>query len=201
MQCIVIFGPAAVGKMSVGMALAELTGFKLFHNHMTIELVHQFFTWSDPEFTPLVQNIRAQIFSALKDSAVKGVIFTYVWALELQKDHDELVRYIDQLGVDLKSVLFVELCADQSVRLERNKTELRLQEKKTKRNVAESEYFLLQSEQNHRLNSNGDFFYPQQHLKIDNTTLSPAAVAQQIQQALSMRLSCKTPTHSAPALN
>ena len=83
MQCIVIFGPAAVGKMSVGMALAELTGFKLFHNHMTIELVHQFFTWSDPEFTPLVQNIRAQMFSALKDSAVKGVIFTYVWALEL----------------------------------------------------------------------------------------------------------------------
>ena len=188
MQCIVIFGPAAVGKMSVGMALAELTGFKLFHNHMAIELVHQFFTWSVPEFRPLVHNIRGQLFAALKDSPVQGVIFTYVWALELQEDHDELLRYIDQLGVNLESVLFVELCADQSVRLERNKTELRLQEKKTKRNIIESEYFLIQSEQNHRLNSNGDFFYPQQHLKIDNTELSPATVAQQIQHTLSMRM-------------
>jgi hypothetical protein len=187
MQCIVIFGPAAVGKMSVGMALAELTGFKLFHNHIAIELVHQFFTWSDPEFTPLVQNIRGQLFTALKDSKVAGVIFTYVWALELPEDHDELLRYIDQLGIEMESVLFVELCADQSVRLARNKTELRLQEKKTKRNLAESEYFLLQSEQNHRLNSNGDFFYPEQHLKIDNTELSPTAVAKMIQSALLQR--------------
>ncbi len=185
MQCIVIFGPAAVGKMSVGMALAELTGFKLFHNHMAIELVHQFFSWSDPEFTPLVQNIRRQLFAALKDSPVKGVIFTYVWALDLPEDHDELQRYIDQLGVEMESVLFVELCADQTVRMERNKTELRLQEKKTKRNIIESEDFLIQSEQNHRLNSNGDFFYPEQHLKIDNTHLSPAEVASVIEQAMS----------------
>jgi shikimate kinase len=33
MNFIVIFGPPAVGKMTVGQELARLTGYKLFHNH------------------------------------------------------------------------------------------------------------------------------------------------------------------------
>jgi hypothetical protein len=33
MNLVVIFGPEAVGKMSVGHELATLTGMKLFHNH------------------------------------------------------------------------------------------------------------------------------------------------------------------------
>ena len=43
MKFVVIFGPPAVGKMTVGQELAKLTGLKLFHNHMTIELVLNFF--------------------------------------------------------------------------------------------------------------------------------------------------------------
>ena len=39
MKLILIFGPQAVGKMTVGQELATLTGLKLFHNHMTIDLV------------------------------------------------------------------------------------------------------------------------------------------------------------------
>ncbi|KAA1807131.1 hypothetical protein FXB61_003723 [Bacillus cereus] len=42
MKLILIFGPQAVGKMTVGQELATLTGLKLFHNHMTIDLVSQF---------------------------------------------------------------------------------------------------------------------------------------------------------------
>ena len=34
---VIIFGPPAVGKMTVGSKLSKLTGLKLFHNHMTIE--------------------------------------------------------------------------------------------------------------------------------------------------------------------
>jgi hypothetical protein len=30
----IIFGPPAVGKMTVGLELERLTGFRLFHNHM-----------------------------------------------------------------------------------------------------------------------------------------------------------------------
>jgi shikimate kinase len=43
MKLVILFGPPAVGKMTVGQQLANLTGFKLFHNHMTIELALNFF--------------------------------------------------------------------------------------------------------------------------------------------------------------
>ena len=43
MNFIIIYGPAAVGKMTVGKELSKLTGYKLFHNHMSIEFVLQFF--------------------------------------------------------------------------------------------------------------------------------------------------------------
>lgn len=42
MKLVIIFGPQAVGKMTVGQELEKLTGLKLFHNHMTIELVSHF---------------------------------------------------------------------------------------------------------------------------------------------------------------
>ena len=54
MKCVIIFGPSAVGKATVGKELANNLGYKLFHNHMVIELVHNFFTWSDAEFWKLV---------------------------------------------------------------------------------------------------------------------------------------------------
>ena len=38
MKLVVIFGPPAVGKMTVGQELARRTGLRLLHNHMTIKL-------------------------------------------------------------------------------------------------------------------------------------------------------------------
>ena len=38
MDFVIIFGPQAVGKMTVGEELAKKTRLKLFHNHMTIDL-------------------------------------------------------------------------------------------------------------------------------------------------------------------
>ncbi|MCC3359301.1 AAA family ATPase, partial [Bacillus sp. REN16] len=46
MKFVHIFGPQAVGKMTVGQELAKITELKLFHNHMTIDLVSNFFDYS-----------------------------------------------------------------------------------------------------------------------------------------------------------
>ena len=39
MKLVIIIGPPAVGKMTIGQALEKITDLKLFHNHMSIELV------------------------------------------------------------------------------------------------------------------------------------------------------------------
>ena len=43
---IMIVGPQAVGKMTVGQELSKITNLKLLHNHMTIELLTKIFALS-----------------------------------------------------------------------------------------------------------------------------------------------------------
>ncbi|HVR96366.1 MAG TPA: hypothetical protein VMW27_07120 [Thermoanaerobaculia bacterium] len=42
---------------------------------------------------------------------------------------------------------------------------------------------LLEIDERYRLNSSGDFFYPDRYLKLDNTELEPAAAARRIAEA------------------
>jgi len=166
--------------MTVGMALERLTGLRLFHNHMSVDVPLHFFAFGTPQFSRLVSIIRRQIFEEVAGSDLPGLIFTYVWALDNPRDKesvDALVRIFTDRGA---SVHYVELCATQEERLRRNDTPLRLAEKRPKRDVQRSRELLLEHDAKYRLNSNGDFFYPDRHIKIDNTDLAPAAVAERI---------------------
>ena len=180
MRLVVIFGPAAVGKMAVGMELERLTGLRLFHNHMTADLALRFFPFGTPQFSRLVSTFRTRLLEEVADSDLPGLIFTYIWALNDPRDKasvDDLVRIFANRNA---SVCYVELSATQEERLRRNETPLRLAEKVPKRDLARSRALLLEHDATYQLNSNGDFFYPDQHIKIDNTHLEPSEVAEQI---------------------
>ena len=87
MRFVFIFGPQAVGKMTVGEELARQTGMKLFHNHMSIEMVNPIFPYGTPEGKHLVKVIRREVFeTALESDQLEGLIFTYVWALDAPAD-------------------------------------------------------------------------------------------------------------------
>jgi hypothetical protein len=180
MKLIVIFGPSAVGKMTVGLELSKLLDFKFFHNHMVIEPLNSLFGFQNSSMWKLVGEFRRRIFEEFSEIYVPGVIFTYVWALDQESDHRELLGYINSLGLTINDVLFVELEADQSIRINRNKSDFRLREKKSKNNIVESEQFIYESEKNYRLNSSGDFFYPENHIKINNSNIEAVEVARLI---------------------
>ena len=180
MTLVIIFGPPAVGKMTVGMELERLTGMRLFHNHMTVDPVLQFFPFGSPPFKRLIAEFRRRIFEEVAASDLPGLIFTYVWALDDPRDKahiDGLVEIFEARGSE---VCYVELEATQAERLVRNETPLRLAEKKPKRDLANSRAHLLDADQRYQLNTRGSFFYTERHLKIDNTALTPFAVAQHI---------------------
>jgi hypothetical protein len=61
MTLVVLFGPPAVGKMTVGLELERLTGLRLFHNHMTVDLVLRFFPFGTPPFQRLVSELRTRL--------------------------------------------------------------------------------------------------------------------------------------------
>ena len=68
MKFVILFGPLAVGKMTVGQELEKITSLKLFHNHMTIELVLPFFDRKSKTFRKLVDSVRIQMFKEIAKS-------------------------------------------------------------------------------------------------------------------------------------
>jgi len=177
MQFILIFGPQAVGKMTVGHELEKKTGLKLFHNHMTIELLEPFFGFS-PEMWNLSNHFRTKIFKAIAKEKRKGLIFTYVWAFDLKEDWDYVDEICEIFESEGASTYFVELEADFTERIERNKSPYRLEHKPTKRNIEWSENELKETMKKHRLNSKEGEIQKENYLKINNTNLSPMEVAE-----------------------
>lgn len=43
MKLLVLFGPPAVGKMTIGKAIEDRSDFKLFHNHMVMDGIMRLF--------------------------------------------------------------------------------------------------------------------------------------------------------------
>lgn len=180
MDFIIITGPQAVGKMAVGMALAERTGLKLFHNHMTIEPVIRLFDYGSKEGQYLIGKFREEIFYTMAKSAGRGMIFTYVWAFDLPSEYESINEVIKIFEDEGARSYIVELEADLEIRLSRNNTPLRLAEKVSKRNVEWSAAELQSCTQKYRLNSEeGEISHPN-YLRINNNELSPEEVADQI---------------------
>lgn len=186
MKLIIIFGPHAVGKMTVGQELAKITGLKLFHNHMTIDIVSDLFTNMPQERGRLTELFRKEIFEAYSKSDEYGMIFTFMWAFDSQDDWN----YINGLEEIFRSrnaeVYFVELEADYELRIERNKTENRLFNKPSKRNIKKSEELFRILEDRYRLNSFEGEIQKENYIRINNSDINPDIVAEMIKSRFSL---------------
>ncbi|TMU85040.1 shikimate kinase [Bacillus sp. BHET2] len=185
MKFLLLFGPQAVGKMTVGRELEKITGLKLFHNHMTIDLLEPFFGFS-PEMWKLSGLFRQEVFKAFASSDNKGMIFTYVWAFDQQGDWEAVEKMCSIFRSNGADIYFVELEAGVEERLKRNRTPYRLEQKPTKRNVEQSEQHLLSTMDTLRLNSEEGEIKEEHYIRINNENLEPAEVAQMIKQRFAL---------------
>ncbi|HBD64564.1 MAG TPA: shikimate kinase [Clostridiales bacterium] len=186
MKLIIIFGPHAVGKMTIGQELSKITDLKLFHNHMTIDIVNDLFENLPKERGRLINLFRKEIFEAFSNSEEYGMIFTYMWAFDSQDDWN-YISYVEELFASKGAeVYFVELEADYELRIERNKTENRLLNKPTKRNLEKSETLFRSLESKYRLNSYEGEITKANYIRINNTELSPEEAALIIKSKFSL---------------
>jgi hypothetical protein len=172
-----IVGPPAVGKMSVGQAIAERTGLRLLHNHVSIELALRYFDYGTPAFNRLNGEIRRSVIAEVAASDLPGLVFTYVWAFDVPEDQ----AFVDECAMPFRErggrVLFVELEASLAERLRRNECVSRLAEKPSKRDLEASRNRLLENDARYQLNSGGEFGERPDYLRVDNTVLTPGEVA------------------------
>lgn len=182
-KLVILLGPHAVGKMTVGQELSKLTGLRLFHNHMSIELARKLFDHSEKEWGILNGTIRQTVFELFAKGDFPGLIFTYMCAFDLQSELEYLQGIIDLFKVNGADCFVVELCADFDVRLIRNKSENRLLHKESKRNLEWSEAEMRRTSEKCRLNSyEGEKLPFENYMKLDNTDLPPEEAARKIME-------------------
>lgn len=172
MKVVFIVGDAAVGKMTVGKELADQTGLRLFHNHITIEPVLEVFGYRHQK---TVSRIRKVFFEEFAQTDLPGIIFTMMMDFDNLKAES---KYLDSI-VDIFNkynevvdVYFIELDASQKTRLKRNGTKYRLEQKPSKRDVELSNKRLVEDDEKGRfISKDGEVEYSN-FLRIENDKLT-----------------------------
>jgi hypothetical protein len=176
-----VFGPPAVGKMTVGRAIADASEFRLFHNHHVLEPLLDVFDYGTPPFNRLLEEFRLRV---LEEAATCGtdLVYTLVWALDLPEDSAYLRRHLRPFVDAGQAIAFVELYAGLETRLARNRTPYRLAEKKSKRDLEWSDDNVRDLDR-HVLSTGvrptpaDELIAAYPHLRIDNTCRSAEDVA------------------------
>jgi hypothetical protein len=175
-----VVGPPAVGKMSVGQAITERTGLRLFHNHIAIELALRYFDSGTPAFHRIDGQIRRLVIEEVAASDLPGLVFTYVWAFNLPEDQALVEEYAKPFRERGARVLFAEPEAAQAERLKRIAGVARLAQKPSRRDLDTSRRDLLDDDARYQLNSGGTFDQRPDYLRINNTLLTPGQVAERV---------------------
>jgi len=117
MNLIFIYGPPASGKLTVAEQLAEQTGYKLFHNHLTMDLAQEIYPEFDETRFNLVDKLRLDVFeyAAQNDTSIVTT-FVYSGGEGDDKFISDTAKAITGNG---GKVFFVQLDAPDEVLIER----------------------------------------------------------------------------------
>ena len=114
MKLILLYGPPAVGKLTIAKEIARLTGFTLFHAHLTSDLVEAIFPRGTPSFRTLVWDLRYAMFAAAAQAHLDGLIFTMVYGRNREPFIARCVEVVEPFGGE---VCFVHVyCQAETLR-------------------------------------------------------------------------------------
>jgi len=173
MELVFVHGPAASGKLTVATALADLTGFRLFHNHLTVDLVLALFPFGTEPFVRLREEVWLRAFTEAA-RASQSLIFTFQPEASVSPAFVENV--IAAITGEGGTVHFVQLlCAEEVI-------ETRIESK------SRTKFLKLSSlEQYQQLRDSGAFAYPplpKPLVTVETGLLPPEAAAATIKAAL-----------------
>jgi len=172
MKLIFLYGPPAVGKFTVARELASLTGFKLFDNHLTIDVVTSIFQHGSIPYFSALRKIRFSLLEEAAQANLPGLIMTYVYSPSRLAAVSQYVKVMERNGGE---ICFVRLYCDRTLLAQRVANEDR-----RKRGKIVSEVML-----NEKLKELEDPFaaiVDRESLGLDAGRLSPLEAAEVIQR-------------------
>ena len=185
MKLIFLYGLPGTGKLTIARELAELTGIKLFHNHLTVDLLLSVFEFASAPFVELREKIWLSVFEEAAAS-LAAVIFTFNPENSVRQSFiQKTVETVASRGGD---VLFVEVVCDPAELERRMDTPERRNHKK-----------LVSLELFRKLQTEGVFDLPKMPepgLTLNSTHTSPRENAQMIAARFSLS---RRAEHGAPS--
>lgn len=173
MNLIYIYGPPAVGKLTVAKELSRRSGYKLYDNHSIMTPLGELFSYTDPRLnkirSELGERLRLDIFAA---AAEANINFITTSARAGTKDFKFFREVVDAVTKNGGSVYFVQLTASKRALHDRVEDESRRGIKADTRERL-----------NQILTSNPEIFdtFPDvEHLTIDTEKVSWEDAANQI---------------------
>lgn len=176
MKLIFIYGMPAVGKLTVAQELVAITGYKLFHNHLVVDLLLTVFEFGSSQFIELREQIWLSVFDQACRSELPGMIFTFNPESTVRPAFiDKTITTVNAAGGEVD---FIELTSPVPELKRRMGSLSRLQYKK-----------LTSVPLFEQLHSEGVFdvsYMPAPRLSIDTSAVQPPRAALQIARALDL---------------
>jgi hypothetical protein len=103
---VLIYGPPAAGKLTVATRLAELYGLRVVDNHASVDPALRLFSFGQPQFGALVEEIRVTLIRAAARAGI-DIVSTLVYGHGEDEEHvAKLVAATEEHG---GHVQFVQL--------------------------------------------------------------------------------------------
>jgi|ERR1700677_1194704 chloramphenicol 3-O-phosphotransferase len=174
MKLVFIYGLPATGKLTIARELATITGYKLFHNHLAVDLILSVFDFGTPPFIQLREEIWLSVFDQACRTQLPGLIFTFAPEQTVRPNFvQEALRVV---GAKQGEIDFIELVCPLPELKRRIDSSSRLQfQKLTSVSLFE------------RLHTSGHFdaaHMPKPRLSIDTSLCTPLQAAIQIAQTI-----------------
>src|SRR5882762_6589140 len=109
MKLFFLYGLPGTGKLTIARELAEMTGIKLFHNHLTVDLLLSVFDFGSAPFVELRESVWLSVFEEAA-ATLPAMIFTFNPENSVRQSFvQKTVEAVASLGGE---VHFVEVVCD-----------------------------------------------------------------------------------------
>ena len=171
---VLLYGPPAAGKLTVATELANRYELKVVDNHASVDPALRLFTFGEPGFGALVEELRVALIRAAARAGL-DIVTTLVYGHPVDDEH---VRKITEATTDLGGqVDYVQLRPPDEVLEARVSLPSRVETKKIA-TVETLRTFLGHYDLSTPIHADD--------LRIDNTSLEPAVVARTIGDAIGL---------------
>jgi hypothetical protein len=179
MKLIFLYGLPATGKLTVARELAAMTGYKLFHNHLAVDLLLSVFEFGSPAFVALREEIWLSVFDQVGLSQLRGLIFTFAPEPTVGPHFlEKVAATVEKRGGEVD---FVELVCPRSELRRRLSNPSRLEHRKlTSVTIFDQVYATREFDGS---------YLPKPRLSIDTSLCTASQAAAKIAEVLALDLS------------